>query len=169
MTTLMEIPQLLGISIEVYLITALFGLLIFFVFRRFLRNRIESKGKRILTAIIGALILAPIFYLITGLIFASTIISPPEYQNDFDKQRWVELKELRFEMRSDLIESEILNDKIKSEVIDLLGQPDRKDSSNFWIYDLGVSKAGFGWQYNELKINFENEQVIGAELIEVID
>ena len=169
MTTFLNIPQFFGISIEVYLITALFGLITYFILRRLLRNKIADKKQRNVVVIIGTLLIAPTLYIIAAFIFITIVLFPPEFQKDFDQKTWDDLKELRFEMRDDLVDSRLLEDKKKSEVKKLLGEPDRGDSTDIWTYDLGVSGAGFGWQFNDLKVHFVNDKVNKTELIEIID
>lgn len=105
------------------------------------------------------MILAPCVYLIVAFVFFSIVIFPPEFQKDFDQAAWNDLKGIRFEMRNDLVESKLLLNKGKLDVKELLGEPDKSDSAEIWTYDLGVSKAGFGWQYNDLKVHFKNGRV----------
>ncbi len=93
----------------------------------------------------------------------------PEFQKDFDQAAWAGIKDLRYEMKDDILESKMLENKTPTEVLQLLGEPSSKITDDIWIYDLGVSKAGFGWQFNDLKIYFQNNQVENIELIETID
>lgn len=72
-------------------------------------------------------------------------------------------------MRDDIVESGLLQDIEKSEVIWILGKPERGDSTDIWVYDLGVSQAGFGWQFNDLQVHFENDIVKRVEVIETVD
>lgn len=48
----------------------------------------------------------------------------------------------------------------------MLGEPTRGDTTDVWMYDMGVSGAGFGWAFHELKLTFENEQVVSVEKYE---
>lgn len=167
MTTEADMTQILGIDMKVFLIVViLLGLILFFSLNNRRKNRIVGKKKGLKIFIFGILILASTFFLIELISGVSARVFPREYQKSFDKDAWHDLKGLRYEMRTDLVKSEILIDKNKSELTDLLGEPDRTGTANSWIYDLGVSKAGFGWQYNELKIHFQNAKVIRTELIE---
>ena len=70
-------------------------------------------------------------------------------------------------MRDDIVNSNILKSKTKQELIQLIGKPDIKDSTNIWIYDLGTSGAGLGWQFNSLKITFKNREVSDVKKIEL--
>lgn len=86
MTILTQIPHFFGISIEVYLITILFGITIYFLLNRILRKRIQEKKKRKVFVMIGTLIFAPTFYLIVAFVFISVVLFPPEFQKDFDQK-----------------------------------------------------------------------------------
>ena len=72
-------------------------------------------------------------------------------------------------MRDDLVECKILEKKSKEEIIAILGEPDRGDSTDIWIYQMGATGAGFGWAFYHLNVSFENEKVENAEVIEVFD
>lgn len=99
--------------------------------------------------------------------FFSYIFYEPQY--NFEKEKWFADKNARFEMRDDLVNSEILNGKSKSEIIELIGKSESNDSTEIWTYDLGMSIAGFGWQFNSLKLTFKNGKVINVQKHEIID
>tara|TARA_R100000306_G_C4324332_1_gene116848 strand:- start:239 stop:724 length:486 start_codon:yes stop_codon:yes gene_type:complete len=161
--------MIFGLDIEIFVVCGLLVLLLYFALSRTIFSARRKGRNGIRYSVITTLIATPIlFYIsIVSVLFFKLFV--PEFQKDFDKTSWTELKELRFEMRDDLVESKILENKSKAEVIDLLGEPDRKDTTGTWTYDLGVSKAGFGWQFNDLKIHFDNDRVEETELIEIID
>ena len=94
----------------------------------------------------GTLIIAPVLYLILVIVFFSYLFYEPQY--DFDREKWFADKHSRFEMRDDIVDSEILKGKSKTEIIEFIGIPEFGDSTNIWTYDLGMSGAGFGWQFN---------------------
>lgn len=161
--------MILGFDIEIFVVCGILILLLYLALSKTIFSVRKKGGKGRLYSVITTLIVTPIlFYIsIVSVLFFQLFV--PEFQKDFDKTAWTELKELRFEMRDDLVESKILENKSKAEVIELLGEPDRKDTAGIWTYDLGVSKAGFGWQFNDLKIHFNNDRVEETELIEIID
>ena len=99
--------------------------------------------------------------------FFSYIFYEPQY--NFEKEKWFADKNARFEMRDDLVNSEILNGKSKSEIIELIGKSESNDSTEIWTYDLEMSIAGFGWQCNSLKLTFKNGKVINVQKQEIID
>ena len=72
-------------------------------------------------------------------------------------------------MRDDIVESEILIGKSKSEIIEFIGKPEFKDSADVWTYNLGMSGAGFGWQFNFLEVSFENGKVSKVKKNEIVD
>ena len=42
-------------------------------------------------------------------------------------------------------------------------------STEIWTYDLGMSGAGFGWQFNSLQLTFENGKVSDVKKLEIVD
>ena len=72
-------------------------------------------------------------------------------------------------MKEDLIKSRLLEGKSKSEVVRIVGEPTSGDTTDVWIYDMGASSAGFGWVFHELKLIFENGQVVRVEKYEYME
>ena len=140
---------------------------VFFILRWILKRYIQNKKTKDWASIFGTLVLAPLIYI--GLIFAlfSYLFYEPQY--DFDREKWFADKNLRFEMGDDIVKSEILKNKTKSEIIDFIGTPELSDSTDVWIYNLGMSVAGFGWQFNSLQLTFENDKVVDVKKIEIVD
>jgi hypothetical protein len=83
-------------------------------------------------------------------------------REDFDSERWKNWKEteaemsLRWNMISDLEENYELKGMTPTEVVDLLGEPDSKNSFE-WTYYLGM--AGHGIDTGTLSLTFENGKV----------
>lgn len=154
-------------SPEAILIVLIIAIPTFFILRWILKRFIKDKKARNWTSIIATTIIAPILYF--GLILAvlSYLFYEPQY--DFNTERWFADKSARFEMRDDLVNSRILIGKSKSEIIELIGKSESNDSTKIWTYDLGVSSAGFGWQFNYLKLTFENGKVSAVNKQEIID
>lgn len=156
-------------STEVYITILVIGIVTFFVLRWTLK-RIIKTDKDLRTALtwIGTIVLTPLIYF--GLIIALFSAMFYEPTRDFDKEKWFADKEKRYEMRDDLVNSEILKNKNKKEVADILGLPDfETDTTNIWNYDLGTSGAGLGWQFNTLLITFDNDRVTKVEKQEIVD
>jgi hypothetical protein len=158
--------MILGFDIEIVVV---FGLLVLLVYFALTKTLFKRSKKRAFYSTLITLFASPILFYISLVTYLFFGIFGPEFQKDFDQKAWQEIKGLRNEMRDDLIESDLLKNKTKNEVLSLLGEPDRIDSTGLWTYDLGVSKAGFGWQFNDLKIHFDNDRVEETELIEIID
>lgn len=154
-------------SSEVPIIILIIAIPLFFVLRWLLKRFIENTKTRNLVSLIATLFIAPVLYIILILLFFSLSFYEPQY--DFDRERWFADKQARYEMRDDIIESEILKGKSKSEIIELIGKPDFPDSTDVWKYDLGTSGAGFGWQFNYLELTFKKGKVSDAKKIEIID
>ncbi|WP_282133637.1 hypothetical protein [Cellulophaga baltica] len=139
----------------------------FFILRWILKRFIQNKKTRNLTSIAGTIIIAPILYLILIFAFFSYLFYEPQY--DFEKEKWFAYKHSRHEMRDDIVESGILKGKSQSEIIEIIGKPESNDSNDLWKYDLGMSGAGFGWQFNYLELTFENGKVTNVKKIEIVD
>jgi len=158
--------MILGFDIEIVVV---FGLLVLLVYFALTRTLFKRSKNRAFYSTLTTLFASPILLYISIITYLFFGIFGPEFQKDFDQKAWHETKGLRYEMRDDLIEGDLLKNKTKNEVLSLLGEPDRRDSTGLWTYDLGVSKAGFGWQFNDLLIQFGDGRVKKAELKEVID
>jgi hypothetical protein len=153
-------------SLEVPIIILILGILIYFVLNWILKRYITNSKSRIRVSIIGAIFLAPVSYLLLAIAFFSFLFYEPQY--DFDEQKWFADKNGRFEMRDDIVESEMLKNKDKTQIVKLIGKPDT-ETSDVWTYDLGMSGAGFGWQFNSLKLTFKNGKVSEVKKIEIVD
>ena len=158
---------ILGLSYEVYLINIVIAIPTFLILRWILKKKIKNQNTRKLSTWIGTIILTPLIYIL-GIITMFTIMGY-EPDRDFEKERWFAHPELRYEMRDDLVESEILTGKTKDQIIEFIGKTDKGQDMNKWDYNLGMSGNGFGWQFNNLILTFENEQVIKTEKIEIKD
>jgi hypothetical protein len=125
-----------------------------------------SKDPRLkkLASWITTIILSPIiYYAIVEVIFLFLFYEP---SYDFTQKRWFDNKELRYQLKDDLVESKILLDKTKIDIINTIGKPDHGDTTDLWNFDLGSSCAGFGWQFNYLRISFQNDKVNNVQLDE---
>ena len=154
-------------SPEVQIIILIIAVPTFLILRWILKRFIQNKKTRNWTSIAGTIIIAPILYLVLVFSFFSYLFYEPQY--DFDREKWFSDKHSRFEMRDDIVESRILKGKSKSEIIELIGKPVSNDSTELWTYDLGMSGAGLGWQFNYLELTFENEQLSSVKKLEIID
>lgn len=154
-------------STEVPIIIIIIAIPTFFIISWILKQFIQNQKTRNLTSIAGTIIIAPILYLILVFAIFSYLFYEPQY--DFDKEKWFADKHSRYEMRDDIVESRILLGKSQSEIVEIIGKPLSNDSNDLWKYDLGMSSAGLGLQFNYLELTFENGKVTKAEKIEIID
>lgn len=158
MQRLLFIPELFGVSIEVYLIVFVIAIPTFFFWHWLLKKFIKDDSKRKIATWIGTLILSPIIYVGVVMIWIFAISCYPSH--DFDKQKWDSDKEKRYELSEDIIESEMLIGKTKVEVRKILGDEGNTDESNYWNYYLGFRPQLFGIDPDVLDIEFKNEKVI---------
>ncbi len=154
---------------EVYMIILGIGIVTFFFLRWIFKRLIKTDNVlRVALTWIGTVILTPIIYL--GLIAIFIIMISYERSRSFNKERWFADKFNRYEMRDDLVKSRRLKNKSKQEIVEILGLPSTViDSLNIWDYELGMSGAGFGWQFNNLKLTFDNGYVTKVEKVEILD
>ncbi|WP_397363444.1 hypothetical protein [Olleya sp. R77988] len=154
-------------SIEVPIIILIIAIPTYFVMRWLLKKIITEQKTLKTVTIICTVIIAPVLYVCLVLAFFSYLFYEPQY--DFNKEKWAKNKNKRYEMRDDLIESEILKDKSKTEIFELIGNPDNIYSDDIWIYNLGISNPGLGLQFNSLELSFKNERIFDFKKIEVSD
>ena len=154
-------------NIAVPIIILLIAIPNFYLIRYLLKRRIKDEKKRNATSVIITIILAPILYVGIITAFFSYLFHEPQF--DFEKERWFANERKRFEMRDDLVKSNILIGKTKNEIIQLIGRSESADSTDFWTYNLGMSSSGLGWQFNSLQLIFENGIVIDVEKQEQMD
>ncbi len=82
----------------------------------------------------------------------------PKYS--FDKNKWMNDKEERYELSGDLIKSKMLLGKTKQEVIQLLGDEGKTNDENTWNYKLGFRPELFNIDPDYLEIEFKDNMVV---------
>jgi len=84
-----------------------------------------------------------------------------QFEERFTIENWKSNYTTRYKMVDDLIESQFLIGKPKSEVFEILGQPDSQSNAkkDAFIYDIGDPPSFFSSQKEYLLIIFKNEQV----------
>ena len=80
--------------------------------------------------------------------------------HDFDKEKWFADKETRYNLSEDIIESEMLIGKTKSEVRQILGDENNTDQSDNWSYYLGFKPGFANIDPDVLDIEFKDGKVI---------
>jgi hypothetical protein len=158
MTTILYIPTLLGVSIEVYFALLVLGAPTFFIWRWFLKKFIKIDKTRKIATWTATLIATPLIYI--GIIMLLLFGMSYHPTNEFDKEKWFSNKETRYELSEDIIESKMLIGKTKSEVRQILGDEDNTDKSNNWSYYLGFRPGLLNIDPDILYIEFKDGKVI---------
>ena len=166
--TLLNIPGLFGLSIEVYFILLIIAATTFFFWRWLLKKLINDDQKRKIFTWFATIILSPVIY--SGLI--SLLIFGINYtpSKDFEKSQWLTDREGRFEMADDIIRSKILINKDTNQVKQILGNPTwtsdttyQKELKNSWFYDMGMGGGGLGFMFHNLIVKFDKDRVVAVE------
>jgi hypothetical protein len=160
--SLLDIPVIFGLSIEVYFILIALGIPTFFFWRWLFKKYIRVDKTRKIWTWLATILLTPCIYI--GIILL-WIFSVSYYPNrDFDKQKWFDDKDKRYELSKDIIGSKMLIGKSKVQVRQLLGdEADNKDSLNVWTFGLGIRPELFNIDDSYLQVEFDNEKVINVE------
>ena len=133
---MLHLPQILGISVEVYLIIGVLFVVHYFAIRWLLRKRVADPGKRRLIAAMLSLVAAPAAYFAIALL---VIFSMTWYHSrDFDRNGWLADTEHRYEYADDLVDNAQLIGLTHAEVVAMLGEP-TLDQNGQLTYYLGFS------------------------------
>lgn len=154
---ILEIPEIFGVSIEVYFILAVFAIALFYSWKWIFKKFIPTEKRVITASITAAIISAPIIYVV--IIFSWIFYISYYPSRDFNKIEWQRNEEKRYEYSEDIIESKILIGKTKEEVKDLLGDGVTEDD-NFLRYYLGTRPELFNIDPDFLEVIFENGKVV---------
>jgi hypothetical protein len=161
MIKILHIPVLFGLSIEVYFLLFCIAIPTYFFWKWLFRRYNFDITKRNMAAWASTLILTPIIYV--GFIVTFMFLVTREPSIAFDKSKWLEGKEGRFEMGDDIVKSNIVIGKDTNQVKQLLGQPTWQDTSNLhWTYNMGFG-GGFGFLLHNLSVSFDKNKVIKVE------
>jgi len=161
MTTLLYIPTILGVSIEVYFILFVLGFPTFFLWRWLLKKFIKVDRIRKIASWVATLIATPLIYI--GIIVLLFFIMSYYPTHDFDKEKWFTDEEKRYEMSDNIIESNMLIGKTKTEIQQILGDGHNSDQSDGWYYYLGYRPGFANIDPDVLYIEFKNGKVIKVE------
>ena len=158
MNHLLYIPELFGVSIEVYFILIILGICTFFFWRWLFKRLIKDNKIRKIATWCTTIFVTPVIYILIMLAFFFSLTYYPT--SDFNKQKWVSDSKKRYELSEDLIESKILIGKTEKEVTEILGEPDGAKQENYWSYCLGYKPSIMGIDPDYLDIEFKNDKVI---------
>jgi hypothetical protein len=170
--TLLNIPGLFGLSIDVYFILSVIVVPTFFFWKWILKKFIKTDKTRRITTLAATLIMTPLIYAALILLLIYWITYTPA--SGFDKSKWMMGKQGRFEMAGDIISSKMLISRDSNEVKQILGEPSsgsnrtwRSDTINIWTYDMGWGGGGLGFMFHVLYIKFNKEHVVNVKHVKV--
>ena len=158
MTTLVYIPTIFGVSIEVYFILIFLGVPTFIIWRWILKKFIKNNKSRKIATWIATIFLTPMIY--AGLIALLIILINYYPSHKFDKIKWFVEKEKRYEMSEDIINSRMLIGRTKVEVQQILGYEGNTNQSDDWYYDLGFKPGLFNIDPDVLEVEFKFGKVV---------
>lgn len=146
-------------SLEVPIIILIIAIPVYFLFKWILKRlKLGNEKNRKYFAIIPTIILSPLLYVGIIMIWIFSISYYPK--TDFNKSEWNENKEERYKMSKDIIKSEILVGKSKTEVIELLGTEFYSHDENHMGYNLGFVPRLLNIDPDVLDIYFKKGKVI---------
>ncbi|MBV8389865.1 MAG: hypothetical protein JO080_08705 [Mucilaginibacter sp.] len=152
---LIEMISIFGIGADAYLIVLCISLPLFFIWRRLLK-KIKNQNKRIVVTWLITLLSAPIAYI---LIFAAIFDIQMYYPNrNFDKVKWMNDKDTRYEYADNIISSKMLVGQSPAEVEKLLGTDHFSEQDGAWFYDLGFTPGSI--DPDSMEIDFKGGKVI---------
>lgn len=152
-------------SAEVPIIVLILAIPTYFICKWLMtRLKVGNKRNRKFLAMIPTVILSPLIYVGLVMIWISSISYYPT--SEFDKNEWNSNVEERFKMSEDIIESEILIDKTREEVIQMLGNDFITNNESKITYELGYVPGLFNIDPDYLDIKLENGKVISVNQYE---
>jgi hypothetical protein len=161
MLLLLYIPQLFGISIEVYFFLIIISLPIFFFWKWLFKKLIPAFRTRIILTWITTIIITPIIYV--GIVFLVFSIIESYPKNDFDRKQWLSDKDERYELTDDIINRRLLIGKSKDQVLEILGDENNSNTDN-WGYYIGFKPEIGNIDPNSLHIDFKNNRAINVSV-----
>jgi len=145
-----------GIGLDAYLIILLIGIPLFFIWRKLFRNRIKNNNKRTIVIWLATLLSAPITYV--SIIVLTFLISIYYPNRNFDKDKWTNDKDTRYEYADNIIKSKMLIGKKPGEIEKILGTDHSNEQDGTWFYDLGFTPGSI--DPDSIELVFRNGKVI---------
>lgn len=133
---MLHLPQVFGISLEVYFIIGVLFVVHYFAIRWLLRKRVADPVKRKLIATVLSLVAAPVVYIGIALLVIFSMTWYPKH--DFDRAGWLADTEHRYEYADDLVDHSRLIGLTRAEVVAMLGEPTLEQNGRLTYY-LGYS------------------------------
>ncbi|MCB0382668.1 MAG: hypothetical protein KDD05_05040 [Psychroserpens sp.] len=127
---------------------------------------VRTIDKRKWLTVLVSLIITPFIYFY-GVYPMINIFSNYHHQKYFSSELWIEKPSLRYELTDDLIASNLLIGKTKTEVESLLGPYEwlswndtiKDHDNNKWNYSLGIEPGAFNTEKECIEIVFNNDKV----------
>ncbi len=127
---------------------------------------IRTIHKRKWLTLLVSIGLTPLVYFY-GVYPMVNIFSSYHHQKYFSSEAWIDRPALRYEMADDLMNSNLLIDKNKTEIESLLGQYEwlswnetlKDHDTNAWNYNLGIEPGAFTTEKECLEITFNDNRV----------
>lgn len=160
MAILLILPKKFGVSVEVYFILLFLGVVTFFFWRWLLNKFIHVDKTRKVATWIVTIFLTPLIFVLIVMLWIITASYYPTH--DFDKQKWHDDVEQRYELSEDLIDSEVLMGKTMDEVKLLLGDDYQESGKDQWSYYLGFRPGFANIDPDVLEIEFKEGKVINV-------
>ncbi len=128
---------------------------------------VKTIDKRKWLTILVSLAITPIIYFYVFYPFLN-IISSYHHQKYFNTKTWESKPELRYEMVDNIVTSDVLIGKSKSDIVQRLGKPEwlawndalKTYDANKWNYGLGLIPGAFNENKECLTVVFENDKVV---------
>lgn len=149
---------------EALLVILFLSLPTFFLWRRLINRWVKQPVTTNIAAGITTIFATPLLY--AALVACWVAIASYYPRNEFDRNKWLDDKEKRYEMSKDIVDSKLLIGKSKRDVRQLLGEEVNGGNTNDnddWHYYLGYVPAVFGIDYDMLDVYFENGKVVRVE------
>lgn len=98
-------------------------------------------------------------FFFTAFVISSSLIWL--FEERFNEDQWASNPSQRYKMVDDLIESQILIDRSKAEVKDILGEPSSQsnDDKDIFVYNIGKQPSFFENRREHLLIIFQLQKV----------
>lgn len=128
---------------------------------------VKTIDKRKWLTFLVSLALTPLvyFYAVYPMV---NIFSHYHHQKYFSSEIWKKKPSLRYELSDDMIDSQVLIGKSKTEIESLLGNFEwlswdehiKDHDANKWNYGLGIEPGAFNTKKECIEISFDNNKVI---------
>jgi len=158
MKTLFYNTTIFGLSIQVYFILIILGIPTFFVWRWLFKKFIRADKTRKIATWTATIMATPLIYV--GLIMLLLFSMSYHPTHNFDREKWLTDKEMRYELSEDIIDSKMLIGKTKTEVRQILGDENNLERSDNWRYYLGLRPGFANIDPDVLDIEFKDGKVI---------